>query len=362
MSGSDFTTTPKLGLYKPIYDHDDDTWGTHLNANADVLDAQVATHNDLIAAVPAPSNSIPLGAGTAAAGIIAAYARGDHVHPTDVTRAPLASPVFTGSPSLPAGTTAVTAAPGDADTSVATTAFVTAAQAGAAANNVGRNRLHNGGFRINQRNYVSGTALAAAAYGFDRWKAGAGGCTYGFTATPPATTITITAGTLQQVVEALNVEGGSYMLSWSGTAQGRVNAGAYAASPVTVAGLPANTAITVEFNAGTLGAVQLEPGTVATAFEQRDIQQELARCQRFYQVGDIQGFTYLVTGIVFSISQAFATLMRANPTMVVGSQTMSNLGAPSLVPNAGRMFSCSATASGTGQSNMTVNWTASADL
>jgi hypothetical protein len=41
--------------------------------------------------------------------------------------APLASPVFTGSPSLPAGTVAITAAPGDADTSVATTAFVSAA-------------------------------------------------------------------------------------------------------------------------------------------------------------------------------------------------------------------------------------------
>jgi hypothetical protein len=35
---SDFTTTPNLGLYKPTYDADDEMWGYHLNANADVLD------------------------------------------------------------------------------------------------------------------------------------------------------------------------------------------------------------------------------------------------------------------------------------------------------------------------------------
>jgi endosialidase-like protein len=38
MSGSDYTLTPKLGLYKPTYDADEDQWGYHLNANADVLD------------------------------------------------------------------------------------------------------------------------------------------------------------------------------------------------------------------------------------------------------------------------------------------------------------------------------------
>lgn len=43
------------------------------------------------------------------------------------TYAPLNSPTFTGSPVLPTGTTAVTQTAGDNDTSVATTAFVTAA-------------------------------------------------------------------------------------------------------------------------------------------------------------------------------------------------------------------------------------------
>jgi hypothetical protein len=39
MSGSEFTTTPKLGLYKPEYNADAEQWGFHLNANADLLDA-----------------------------------------------------------------------------------------------------------------------------------------------------------------------------------------------------------------------------------------------------------------------------------------------------------------------------------
>jgi hypothetical protein len=41
--------------------------------------------------------------GTAAVGSSFRYARQDHVHPTDSTRAPLASPTFTGSVTIPAG-------------------------------------------------------------------------------------------------------------------------------------------------------------------------------------------------------------------------------------------------------------------
>jgi hypothetical protein len=43
MSGSDYTTTPNLGLYMPNYDMDDGTWGFHLNSNFATLDAAWAT-------------------------------------------------------------------------------------------------------------------------------------------------------------------------------------------------------------------------------------------------------------------------------------------------------------------------------
>lgn len=56
--------------------------------------------------------------GTAAIGSETAYAAGDHVHPTDTTRAPLASPAFTGTPTAP------TANASTDSTQIATTAFV----------------------------------------------------------------------------------------------------------------------------------------------------------------------------------------------------------------------------------------------
>src|SRR6202035_5877047 len=105
------------------------------------------------------------------------------------------------------------------------------------------------------------------------------------TQTQPTTVITITVGTLQEVVEAVAVEGGSYTLSWVGTATGRINSGAFGTGPITATGLSANTAITVEFGTGTLSKVQLESGSVASAFVIRSPRYELAECQRFFQTG-----------------------------------------------------------------------------
>lgn len=63
----------------------------------------------------------PLMDGAAAVGISAKLARQDHVHPSDTSRAPLASPTFTGTPAAP------TAAAGTNTTQLATTAFVNTA-------------------------------------------------------------------------------------------------------------------------------------------------------------------------------------------------------------------------------------------
>jgi hypothetical protein len=60
-------------------------------------------------------------ASTAAVGTGITWARADHVHPTDTSRAALASPTFTGTPAAP------TASPGNNGTQIATTAFVAAA-------------------------------------------------------------------------------------------------------------------------------------------------------------------------------------------------------------------------------------------
>lgn len=63
--------------------------------------------------------------GTAAVGTETAYAKGDHVHPTDTSRAPVASPTFTGTPKAP------TATAGTNSTQIATTEFVGTAIANA---------------------------------------------------------------------------------------------------------------------------------------------------------------------------------------------------------------------------------------
>ena len=66
-------------------------------------------------------SSAPLIDGTATVGTSLRYARDDHRHPTDTSRAALASPTFTGTPAAP------TAAADTNTTQIATTAFVRAA-------------------------------------------------------------------------------------------------------------------------------------------------------------------------------------------------------------------------------------------
>jgi len=150
------------------------------------------------------------------------------------------------------------------------------------------NLIINPAFTINQRIYASATTLAAGAYGHDRWKAGTGGGDYSFTQLESSTTITIAAGkSLIQVVDAKNVRGGTYTLSWTGTAQARSGvdsatpSGAYAASPLTISSQTAGTVMSVEFDAGTLGEVKLEEGSNATAFLSREFAQEFAICRRY---------------------------------------------------------------------------------
>jgi hypothetical protein len=55
MSGTDYTNTPNLGLYKPTYDADVEMWGTHINTNADILDSALS---------PSAMAFLPLAGGT----------------------------------------------------------------------------------------------------------------------------------------------------------------------------------------------------------------------------------------------------------------------------------------------------------
>jgi hypothetical protein len=177
------TYTTNYGWTKPEVGASADLWGGYLNADLDGIDSTVKSISN---AIPAASSTTPIMDGTAAVGTGTTFARADHVHPTDTSRyaasnpsgyqtaaqvttslapyAPLASPAFTGTPSMPTGTTGVTQTAGDSSTKLATTAFITAATAAV----MGDNRIINGDMRIDQRNNgVSGTANNV--YTVDRW-------------------------------------------------------------------------------------------------------------------------------------------------------------------------------------------------
>ena len=190
-----------------------------------------------------------------------------------------------------------------------------------------KNRIIDGGFTINQRGHTSGTALSSGSYGHDRWKGGASGGTYTFTqgSTGVNTTITITAGSIIQVIEGANLpEGGTYVLSWTGTAQGKIGSGSFGASGITGT-ITAGTNTNIEFNTGTCGNVQLEVGSTATSFDYRPYGTELALCQRYYQtIGGDASSQFAGTGMNYATNASniyipLLTKMRATPTISFSS-------------------------------------------
>jgi hypothetical protein len=228
-----------------------------------------------------------------------------------------------------------------------------------------RNILINSDFRINQRAYTSAAALASGVYGHDRWKAGASGGDYSFTQLASSTQITIASGkTLIQVVEDKNIEGGTYVLSWTGTAQGRAGvnsatpSGSYAASPLIISSQTAGAVMSVEFNTGTLGKVKLEVGSVATPFVMTDITQEFAKALRYAWIDSTPSWLFY-EGISSSVSGNNVTgtvtcpvPMRTTPTVTLPSWSLGGNGTPSVVGATNFCFNIRSTSTSAAGSRM----------
>ena len=108
--------------------------------------------------------------------------------------------------------------------------------------------------------------------------------------------------------------------------------------------------------------VQLEVGSVATPLEKPDPQQDLAKCQRFYQIGRSAIGGYQVAGGYISYATTLHQRMRSTPTVVFTDTGSGNVAAP-FVNEAGiASVWIAAVATATGGVSIIGNFTASADL
>lgn len=173
-----------------------------------------------------------------------------------------------------------------------------------------RNLLINPLFNVNQRGYAGGAVGAGNTYTYDRWRV----VTSGQSAPLSGIIVTAPAGGMEQVVEGANIIGGTYCLSWTGTAVAQVN-GSTVANGGTVS-LTGGANATVKFIGGTVSLPQLERGSIPTVFDQRFVGSELAMCQRYFQrysqldsPGSAQAAAYA------AIDHLLPVAMRATPTL-----------------------------------------------
>ena len=162
---------------------------------------------------------------------------------------------------------------------------------------VGANLLLNGDMAINQRGFAGG-ALAAGAYGFDRWKADTGGANFSLS----GFTVMLNSGAIVQPVEPAlwglsafagvkltlsveNLTGGNLSVaigSQSGTITAGVGRRSVTLTPA--AGDVGTLLVKLAPNAGAVSfaRVQLEYGPLATGWAARALSIEQRLCRRYH--------------------------------------------------------------------------------
>lgn len=196
----------------------------------------------------------------------------------------------------------------------------------------GRNLIINGSGRINQRRYVSGTATTGfREYTLDRWRVMSRGQSLTFTGDDSGRTMTAPSGGVEQLIEGANIVGGTYVISFTGTANCTVGSEPRRSGDTIT--LPANTDVRVRFASGTFTDVQIELGSVATPFERRHLGVEMALCQRYYEVTQVSAKGRASGGLGASMAATvYYAEKRARPSTLFSPQGLSsNVGSTTLI-------------------------------
>lgn len=332
-------------------------------------------------------STTPTSNGVGAAGSSLRYSRQDHVHGTDTTRAPLASPTFTGTPVVPS------------------------LNGGQLAGF--RNRVINGAMTIDCRNSGATASCPAGAltYVIDRYFAYAVGSALiaqkvgiSYNGLTSALRVTGAAGNtvcvIGQRIESYNsadLAGKTVTLSfYAGTSSTRsvyinlyyANAfdnfsanttigtvgvtftSSYAYYTATFAvpsgatnGLTFDIGISGGMTSGTMDVfgVQLELGSQATPFEFRNHAIELAACQRYYYRPDtiFTNQSYGVTGSNSNFPFYFPCQMRTTPTITAAWSGLVGCtnGAIGARGTTGAVAAITRTAAGAGDYSGDITWT-----
>lgn len=188
-----------------------------------------------------------------------------------------------------------------------------------------KNKLINGNGLINQRAYVSGAVTTIAnQYTLDRWRVITLGEALVFSTTDNLTTFTAPLNGVEQIVEGLNLESGTFVISGLLTATCTIDGVAKVnGDTVTVVG---GVDVSIKFFNGTFQLPQFEKASRPTPFEYR--LNELSLCQKYYyrlnNNNDLNA--YIVIGSIHSATEIFTIMllsvnMRVYPTLKVSDIT-----------------------------------------
>lgn len=212
-----------------------------------------------------------------------------------------------------------------------------------------KNALLNARFNVNQQGLSGTVSLSAGEYGHDRFRGGSAGCTYTFVRVGSVTTLTISAGTIEQEINGLNISGGTNVLSWTGTSQGRIDGGTYGNTGAVTSVLTGAANAICEWNTGTLTECQLEQGSTSTVLEAKTDQEDIKECQ-FYGIL-IPESTLIGFGFATSATSArvnfYYPKMRIDPSLTVLAGTV-QVSSTSVVDSSGTVLVTSPGVNSTG--------------